>query len=109
VAGAATCVCDMMSTGNKGNWFWKMGAKGDQSCRSACVMWPISAPMSVAGRPHGDPNGADPLLNCRRVRMTYIQRVPHSLGTSALRLRIETAPQPERCSLTHLERQHGGC
>jgi hypothetical protein len=45
----------MMSTVNKGSWFWKMRARGDQSCRSARVMWPISAPMSVAGKPHGSP------------------------------------------------------
>jgi hypothetical protein len=45
----------MMSTVKKGSWFWKMRARGDQPCRSARVMWPIPAPMSVAGKPHGGP------------------------------------------------------
>jgi hypothetical protein len=36
-SGAATSVCDMMKTFNEFSFFWKMGERGDRSCRSAGV------------------------------------------------------------------------
>ena len=33
----------------------EMGSRGNGSCRSIRVMWPIPAPMSVTDRPHGGP------------------------------------------------------
>ncbi len=36
-SGAATSVCGTVNTFNKFSWYWKIGARGDQSCRSAAA------------------------------------------------------------------------
>jgi hypothetical protein len=36
-SGPATSVCDMVNTFNQFGWFWQIGDRGDQSCRSAAT------------------------------------------------------------------------